>query len=126
MGGISEQGGACHNIKVSNESATMSNSSGSNQSNGFINWYRNLIRNSKYRWIVIVGSLLYFISPIDLLPDFIPVIGQIDDAIVITLLVSELSQFLIERAKIAKGRGNTADQTAVSSESMDVNAVQID
>ena len=46
----------------------------------FYDWYRNLIRNSKYRWVIIVGTLLYLISPIDLLPDFIPLIGQIDDA----------------------------------------------
>ena len=107
-----------------------SNQSSSNQSNGFLNWYRNLIRNSKYRWIVIVGSLLYFISPIDLLPDFIPVIGQLDDAIVITLLVSELSQFLIERAKIAKSKNagsvDQVDQTVTSANQVDVNAVQID
>ena len=99
----------------------------SNESNGFMSWYRNLIRNSKYRWIVIVGSLLYFISPLDLLPDFIPVIGQLDDAIVITLLVSELSQFLIERSKIAKGKHTEAvDQTVTSAKSVDVNAVQVD
>ena len=73
-----------------------------NGTNGFMDWYRNLIRNSKYRWLVIAGSLLYLISPIDLLPDIIPIIGQIDDVVIMTLLVSELSQFLIERVKIAK------------------------
>ena len=60
----------------------------------FYDWYRNLIRDSKYRWVIIVGTLLYLISPIDLLPDFIPLIGQIDDGIVVTLLVAELSGLL--------------------------------
>ena len=32
----------------------------------------------------IVVALLYFVSPIDLIPDFIPVAGYIDDAFVIT------------------------------------------
>jgi uncharacterized membrane protein YkvA (DUF1232 family) len=96
-----------------------------NGTNGFMDWYRNLIRNSKYRWLVIAGSLLYLISPIDLLPDIIPIIGQIDDVVIMTLLVSELSQFLIERVKIAKTKtSETADQVAPGS--VDVNAVQVD
>lgn len=35
--------------------------------------------------IAIVGALLYFLSPIDLFPDFLPAIGLIDDAAVTTL-----------------------------------------
>ena len=94
---------------------------------GFIDWYRNLIRNSKYRWLVIAGSLIYLVSPIDLLPDVIPVVGQIDDVVVMTLLVSELSQFLINRVKIAKSKTtDAADQTVATAESVDVRAVQVD
>lgn len=35
--------------------------------------------------IAIVGALLYFLSPIDLLPDFLPAIGLVDDAAVVAL-----------------------------------------
>lgn len=35
--------------------------------------------------IAIVGALLYFLSPIDLFPDFLPAIGLVDDAAVIGL-----------------------------------------
>lgn len=35
--------------------------------------------------IAIVGALLYFLSPIDLVPDLLPAIGLIDDAAVIAL-----------------------------------------
>lgn len=36
--------------------------------------------------IAIVGALIYFVSPIDLLPDNIPVIGYIDDVGVIAFV----------------------------------------
>ncbi len=35
--------------------------------------------------IAIVGGLLYFLSPIDLIPDLLPAIGLVDDAAVIAL-----------------------------------------
>ena len=63
------------------------------------NWYRNAIRNPKYRWWVILGSLLYLFSPIDIAPDFLPIIGWIDDGVILTLLVSEVSQMLAQRLK---------------------------
>ena len=33
--------------------------------------------------LAIVSALIYFLSPIDVVPDWIPLLGQIDDAIVI-------------------------------------------
>lgn len=61
----------------------------------FYNWYRNTIRHPKYRWLLIAGSLLYLISPLDISPDLIPIIGWIDDGIIATLLVTELSQMMM-------------------------------
>lgn len=49
---------------------------------GLYNWYRGLLRNPKYRWWVILGTILYIVSPIDIAPDFLPVVGQIDDFLV--------------------------------------------
>lgn len=37
--------------------------------------------------IAIVGGLIYFLSPIDLIPDHIPGIGYLDDATVIVFLL---------------------------------------
>jgi uncharacterized membrane protein YkvA (DUF1232 family) len=62
-------------------------------------WYRDLIRNPKYRIWVIIASLAYLFSPFDISPDIFPVIGWIDDGIVLTLLVSEVSQILAEKVK---------------------------
>jgi len=36
--------------------------------------------------IAIVSALIYFVSPIDLLPDSIPILGFVDDAAVITFV----------------------------------------
>ena len=75
------------------------------------NWYRALLRNSKYRWIVIVGSLLYLVSPIDFATDVVPVLGWIDDGVVVTLLAAEFSQILAEQLKNRKAK--TSDSDAV-------------
>jgi uncharacterized membrane protein YkvA (DUF1232 family) len=89
-------------------------------------WYRDVIRNPKYRWWIIVGSLAYIISPIDIAPDFIPIIGQVDDVLILTLLVSEVSQLLIERVKTMKGKDSVADATVSTDNPVEVNAVQVD
>jgi uncharacterized membrane protein YkvA (DUF1232 family) len=65
--------------------------------------YRKLIRNSKYRWIVIIASIGYIVSPVDLLPElFTFPIGLIDDGIVATLLVTEVAAILTEKMKAKK------------------------
>ena len=60
----------------------------------FYAWYRNGLRDPKYRWLIIVGTLAYLLSPIDIAPDVFPLVGWIDDGILITLLVAEVSQLL--------------------------------
>lgn len=96
------------------------------------NWYRNVIRNPKYRWWIIGGSLLYLISPFDISPDFIPIVGWIDDGLIATLLVAELSTWALERLKGAKGENTgqateTARQASPSeTKTVDVNAISAD
>ncbi len=75
------------------------------------NWYRKLLRNSKYRWIVIVGSLLYLVSPIDFATDMIPVLGWIDDGVIVSILVAEVSQMAVEKLKQRKA---TSTEEAVT------------
>lgn len=62
-------------------------------------WYRNTLRNPKYRWWIILGTLAYLLSPFDIAPDFLPIAGQIDDIAIATLLISEISQMAIEYFK---------------------------
>ena len=66
------------------------------------NWYRQLIANPKYRWWIVAGTLLYVLSPFDVIPDFIPFLGEIDDAVLVTLVATEVSQLLLDRVKASK------------------------
>ncbi len=92
---------------------------------GFMNWYRSILRNPKYRWWIIAGSLIYLISPIDISPDFIPIIGWIDDGLVATLLVAELSDFLLTRLKGRKQKPDVAAADAPTVNSVDADVVDV-
>ncbi|MEA5551815.1 YkvA family protein [Anabaena cylindrica UHCC 0172] len=89
-------------------------------------WYRNTLRNPKYRWWVIFGTIAYLISPIDIAPDFIPVIGQIDDVLLLTLLVSEVSGLVVDGWKAKKGNVETSTNEPTSTDNtVDVDAVSV-
>ncbi|MEH2313348.1 MAG: YkvA family protein [Nostoc sp.] len=93
-------------------------------------WYGDLLRNPKYRWWAILGTLIYLASPIDILPDFIPVVGQIDDVFLLTLLVSEVSGLVIEGWKARKGdvgteAPNTTEASTSTASTIDVDAVSV-
>jgi uncharacterized membrane protein YkvA (DUF1232 family) len=60
----------------------------------FLGLYRNWLRHPKYGWMVILVSMLYLADPLDVVPDFVPVIGWLDDGVVATLLITEGSQVL--------------------------------
>lgn len=101
-------------------------------------WYGNLLRNPKYRLWVIAGTLLYLISPFDLLPDIFPILGQIDDGIVLTLFLTEVSGLVIESFKARRAKNSdqnldpnssSANNTSTNSSntnSIDVDAVSVD
>lgn len=44
----------------------------------------------------ITAALIYFISPIDLIPDAIPIVGYLDDAFVILLCVNFIQEELLD------------------------------
>lgn len=48
----------------------------------------------------------YLISPIDFIPDFIPVLGWLDDIVVIPLLVSWIVGMLPQRVSVHANRGD--------------------
>jgi uncharacterized membrane protein YkvA (DUF1232 family) len=60
-------------------------------------WFTRKSTNPKYRWLLILGGLFYMLSPFDLSPDIFPVVGWLDDAMVMSMLVSELTNMLTIR-----------------------------
>ena len=49
-----------------------------------------------WAWLAIalvIGGLLYVLSPIDLIPDFIPLLGVMDDVVLVPLAI----RFLLKR-----------------------------
>ncbi|NMG57858.1 DUF1232 domain-containing protein [Geitlerinema sp. P-1104] len=92
-------------------------------------WYRALLRNPKYRGWVILGSLLYLISPLDISPDVLPILGQVDDVAILFLLMSELWQMAREGFSTSdEMTGETAStaQSAEEGETVDVDAISVD
>ncbi|MGG6295810.1 YkvA family protein [Leptolyngbya sp. AN02str] len=82
----------------------------------------------KYRWVVLIAALAYLISPIDISPDVVPIVGWIDDGVLITLVAAGLSQVLLERrqaikeAKLAQTQANTA----LTDRTVNVDAIEVD
>ena len=91
-------------------------------------WYRQTIRNPKYRWWVAIGTLIYLLSPIDIAPDFIPIVGQIDDFVLLSLLVTEMSQIVLEGYKARRQTNDidspTANEQTPAQATVDVEAVE--
>jgi len=89
------------------------------------NWYRNSLRNPKYRGWIIFGTLAYLFSPFDISPDLFPIVGQIDDLALLTLFISEMSQVLIEGYKQRQVTTQTEVNASDSTETVDVDAVPV-
>jgi uncharacterized membrane protein YkvA (DUF1232 family) len=59
---------------------------------------------------MIGGGLLYFILPTDLIPDFIPVIGYLDDLAILTTIMNslkkEIDEYRIWQDTVKKGHSH--------------------
>ena len=66
-------------------------------------WYEDfallykMIRDKEYKLdnktkLVIAGALAYVVLPVDIIPDFIPIIGWIDDAFVLGFTIKSLRE----------------------------------
>ena len=80
--------------------------------------YKDAIRNPKYRHWIIIGTLVYILSPIDISPDVFPIAGQIDDFLLLSIMLTEVSHMVMtgfkeKKAKEQKPAKNTVDVDAV-------------
>jgi uncharacterized membrane protein YkvA (DUF1232 family) len=85
--------------------------------------YRKLVVNPKYRWWIIGATLAYVLNPIDIAPDFIPFLGEIDDAVVVSLLVTELVGVL--RDKVASNKQGKTPMAVADTEYVEAIAVEV-
>jgi uncharacterized membrane protein YkvA (DUF1232 family) len=84
--------------------------------------YSKAIRNPKYRYWIILGTLIYVLSPFDISPDFFPLAGQIDDFLLLSIMLTEVSQMVM-----ASYQGKKEEETQAPGEkTIEVDAVSID
>jgi uncharacterized membrane protein YkvA (DUF1232 family) len=63
--------------------------------------------------VLVIVAIIYFVSPIDLIPDIIPVIGLTDDAAVIAFVIAQikadLDNFLAWEVERLDGESDSED-----------------
>jgi uncharacterized membrane protein YkvA (DUF1232 family) len=42
------------------------------------------------RLLVVIAAIIYFVSPFDVIPDWVPILGHVDDAFVVTLALKSV------------------------------------
>ncbi|MEM9004115.1 MAG: DUF1232 domain-containing protein [Cyanobacteria bacterium P01_F01_bin.86] len=94
----------------------------------FIEGYRRLITHPRYGIWIVLGTLLYLISPIDLSPDMLPIFGQIDDVALLVLMISAASQWVGQQFLGNQPSDSMADSQAEqdsAQQTIDIDAVEV-
>lgn len=83
--------------------------------NGQLAWrlYTDSRVSTALKVLLPVAAFAYFLLPLDFLPDFIPVIGQLDEVAIILLLV-RLFISMAPQEVVAEHRGETASAGAAA------------
>lgn len=88
--------------------------------------YRSLLGHPVARWFVILGSIVYLISPLDISPDVFPIIGWIDDGLLATLLATGITEMVLERRRNAKAQKAQAKSTGSTRTTVDTQATTVE
>lgn len=62
--------------------------------------YQLVLRDPRVPWLskwLLALAIGYLLSPIDLIPDFIPILGQIDDLIIVPALAALALKFIPQK-----------------------------
>ena len=76
--------------------------------------------NGNYRQIpfksllMIIGALIYFMMPLDLIPDFIPVTGLADDISIIFLVFASINEDINAFLEFEKSRVNKSSDNQIN------------
>jgi uncharacterized membrane protein YkvA (DUF1232 family) len=81
-----------------------------------LNVYRSLLSHPRCPWTakVLLGlAVAYALSPIDIIPDFIPVLGHLDDAVILPVVLLLALRFipkdLMEEVRAGTAAVRTSD-----------------
>ena len=74
---------------------------------------RSTARTPTHVRVALIGALAYFISPLDLFPDVLPIVGFTDDAAVIAGAIKLVWDQHQARAPRRRARGAGADEQGV-------------
>ena len=70
----------------------------------FREMYRGTYQASVLTIFALVGAILYILSPIDLVPDFLPILGWADDSAIFYFLLKrlmhELNRYTVSRSRL--------------------------
>jgi uncharacterized membrane protein YkvA (DUF1232 family) len=61
--------------------------------------YHNLIQGQKTRYPTILLTALYLFSPLDISPDLIPIIGWVDDGLLLIIFLIEIGILIFSKPK---------------------------
>lgn len=89
------------------------------------NGIRKVLHHPKYRWFAITASLFYLISPLDISPDVVPVVGWIDDGLIASFVIAEVSQIALEQLKNRKKVTSVESNSTQTATVIDIDAVPL-
>ncbi|MEQ8623499.1 MAG: YkvA family protein [Vicingaceae bacterium] len=74
-------------------------------------YWKKEYRETPWRTILYAtAALIYFVNPLDLIPDFIPMTGLLDDISIITFVISSIKTDLDKFKEWEKEKLNTSDE----------------
>ncbi|MDX2272356.1 MAG: YkvA family protein [Cyanobacteriota bacterium] len=74
--------------------------------------FRRGLRHPQIRPWLILGIFTYLISPIDLIPSLLPIVGEVDDLVLLSILGGELLQMWIGDPFPPAASGQTRNESA--------------